>query len=51
MGAKQIANVMNVEPKTVFNHQQNIRQKLHLFNRENLKTHLVRLDVSGKDGD
>ncbi len=44
MGAKQIADVLSVAPKTVFNHQHSIRKKLNLVNRENLKTYLVGME-------
>jgi DNA-binding CsgD family transcriptional regulator len=49
MTAKQIAEVLGIEPTTVFNHQQSIRGKLQLINRENLKTYLLRLDVSNDE--
>ncbi len=47
MRAKQIANVLKIEPKTVYNHRQNIRNKLCLTNHENLTSHLIRLDGNG----
>jgi tetratricopeptide (TPR) repeat protein/DNA-binding CsgD family transcriptional regulator len=49
MGAKQIADVLNIEPKTVFNHQQSIRRKLNLINRENLKSHLILFEATSDE--
>lgn len=49
MTAKQIAEVLHISPKTVFNHQGKVRKRLKLPSRANLKNYLLLLDAPGAE--
>ena len=40
--SKEISEIMNLSPRTIYNHRKNIRKKLGLENRKtNLRSHLL----------
>ncbi len=45
INSKEIADIMNLSPRTIYNHRKNIRNKLRIKNKKtNLRSHLLFID-------